>query len=142
MLLQGNLQDLQHLGIPVTDIERSKAFYEQFGFTETLHKEIPYKPEPIAIFMLQKGNFTIELFQLSGEEWKAIGSRSDGHIDHLALNVIDIDKAYAEMKTAGFEILEQNAPVFLPFWEHGLKYFTVRGPDGEKVEFNQVLSHS
>jgi len=142
MLLQGNLQDLQHLGIPVTDIKRSKAFYEQFGFTETLYEEIPDKPEPIAIIMLQKGNFTIELFQLSGEERKAIGRRSDGHIDHVALNVIDIDKAYAEMKTAGFEILEQNAPVFLPFWEHGLKYFTVRGPDGEKVEFNQVLSHS
>jgi len=52
---------------------------------------------------------------------------------------LDINRAYAEIKSAGLEILEENAPVFLPFWEHGVKYFTVRGPDGEKVEFNQIL---
>ena len=40
MLLQENLQGLQHLGLPVTNLERSKAFYAQLGFTETLRTEI------------------------------------------------------------------------------------------------------
>jgi catechol 2,3-dioxygenase-like lactoylglutathione lyase family enzyme len=68
-----------------------------------------------------------------------ITARRDGHIDHIALNVLDIEAAYAEIRAAGLEILEPDVPVFLPFWAHGVKFFTVRGPDGEKVEFNQIL---
>ena len=139
MLLQGNLQGLQHLGLPVTDLERSKAFYAQLGFTETLRTEIQEDADVIQVAMMEHENFTIELYQLGQERRQEIAKRADGHIDHVALNVLDIEKAYAEIKSAGLEILEDNAPVFLPFWEHGVKYFTVRGPDGEKVEFNQIL---
>ncbi len=74
-----------------------------------------------------------------GEEHSEIATRHDGHIDHIALDVLDIDKAYAEILAAGMEVLEDEAPRFLPFWTHGVKFFTVRGPDGEKVEFNQML---
>jgi catechol 2,3-dioxygenase-like lactoylglutathione lyase family enzyme len=139
MLLQGNLQGLQHLGLPVTNLERSKAFYAQLGFTETMRTDIQAQPEVIQVAMMEHENFTIELYQLGQEDLQEIAKRADGHIDHVALNVLDIEKAYAEIKAAGLEILEDNAPVFLPFWEHGVKYFTVRGPDGEKIEFNQIL---
>ena len=132
MLLQGNLQGLQHLGIPVTDLERSKAFYMQLGFTEAMRTDIPRQSEPVRVAMMEHENFTIELYQLGQERRQEIAGRGDGHIDHVALNVLDIEQAYAEIKAAGLEILEDNAPVFLPFWEHGVKYFTVRGPDGEK----------
>ena len=139
MLLQGNLQGLQHLGLPVTNLERSKAFYAQLGFTETLRTEIQAQTDVIQVAMMEHENFTIELYQLGQEDLQEIAKRADGHIDHVALNVLDIEQAYAEIKAAGLEILEDNAPVFLPFWEHGVKYFTVRGPDGEKIEFNQIL---
>jgi catechol 2,3-dioxygenase-like lactoylglutathione lyase family enzyme len=139
MLLQGNLQGLQHLGLPVTDLERSKGFYAQLGFTETLRTEIQEDLDVIKVAMMEHENFTIELYQLGQERRQEIAQRTDGHIDHMALNVLDIDQAYAEIKAAGLEILEDDAPVFLPFWKHGVKYFTVRGPDGEKVEFNQIL---
>lgn len=39
---------------------------------------------------------------------------------------------------AGYKILE-SAPVFLQFWKNGCKYFNIIGPDGERLEFNQVL---
>ena len=139
MLLQGNLQGVQHLGLPVTDLERSKAFYLNLGFTQTMRTDLPGQTEAIQVAMLQKDDLTIELYQLAGQERKEIAARQDGHIDHIALNVLDIDRAYTEIRTAGLEILEENAPVFLPFWEHGVKFFTIRGPDGEKVEFNQIL---
>ena len=139
MLMKGNLQGLQHLGIPVTDLERSKAFYMQLGFSEAMRTDIPRQSEPVRVAMMQHENFTIELYQLDQERRQEIAKRSDGHIDHVALNVLNIEQAYAEIKSAGLEILEDNAPVFLPFWEHGVKYFTVRGPDGEKIEFNQIL---
>ena len=139
MLLQGNLLGLQHLGLPVTDIERSKAFYMQLGFTETLRAEIQEQQDVIQVAMLEHENFTVELYQLGQERRQEIAERSDGHIDHVALNVLDIEQAHAEIKAAGMEILEDNAPVYLPFWKNGVKYFTVRGPDGEKIEFNQIL---
>jgi lactoylglutathione lyase len=139
MLLHGNLQGFQHLGLPVTNLERSKAFYLNFGFVEGMRTDLPGQVEPVQVAMLAKDGFTIELYQLPGPERQEIGTRQDGHIDHIALNVLDIDKAYAEIKAAGLEILESDAPVFLPFWARGVKFFTVRGPDGEKVEFNQIL---
>jgi catechol 2,3-dioxygenase-like lactoylglutathione lyase family enzyme len=139
MLLKANLQGAQHLGLPVTDLERSKAFYLNLGFTQTMRTDLPGQNEAIQVAMLQKDDLTIELYQLAGQERKEIAARQDGHIDHIALNVLDVEKAYAEIKAAGLEILEENAPVFLPFWTHGVKFFTVRGPDGEKIEFNQIL---
>jgi len=139
MLLQGNLQGVQHLGLPVTDLERSKAFYLNLGFTQTMRTDLTGQPEAIQVAMLQKDDLTIELYQLASQERKEITARHDGHIDHIALNVLDIEKAYAEITAAGLEILEENAPVFLPFWTHGVKFFTIRGPDGEKIEFNQIL---
>ena len=139
MLLQGNLQGVQHLGLPVTDLERSKAFYLNLGFTQTMRADLPGQNEAIQVAMLQKDDLTIELYQLGSQERKEIAARQDGHIDHIALNVLDIEKAYTEIRAAGLEILEENAPVFLPFWTHGVRFFTIRGPDGEKIEFNQIL---
>jgi lactoylglutathione lyase len=141
VLLRGNLQGLQHIGIPVTNLERSKAFYARLGFVEAMRTDILGAVEPIRVAMMQHEKLTIELYQLDEEERQALSKRTDGHIDHIALDVMDIEKVYTEICAAGFEVLEESAPVFLPFWNHGVKYFTIRGPDGEKVEFNQILRY-
>ena len=139
MLLKENLKGLQHIGIPVTDIGRSKAFYFELGFSEVMYTEIPEQNETIKVTMLTKDELTLELFQLTSEQCKEIAARQDGHVDHIALDVMDIDKAYEEMRNSGWEIIEKDAPAFLPFWKNGVKYFSVRGPNGEKIEFNQKL---
>ena len=36
----------------------------------------------------------------------------------------------------GLEVIEEGQ---LPFWENGVKYFTILGPNREKLEFNQYL---
>jgi lactoylglutathione lyase len=140
MLLQGNLQGLQHLGLPVTNLERSEAFYMNFGFTEAMRTDLHRENGTIRVAMMEKDGLTIELYELPEAERSEIAARPDGHHDHVALNVLDIEQAFAEISAAGMEILEEDAPVFLPFWAHGVKFFTVRGPDGEKLEFNQFLS--
>ena len=33
----------------------------------------------------------------------------------------------------------QDTIHFLPFWENGVKFFTIEGPNKEKVEFSQYL---
>jgi hypothetical protein len=44
----------------------------------------------------------------------------------------------AALKKAGFEILEAT-PTFLQFWKNGTRFFNVKGPSGEIIEFNQIL---
>lgn len=52
----------------------------------------------------------IELYQMPEKELLEIRNRSNGHIDHIAFDVDDIEE-----------------------------YFNLAGPDGERLEFNQIL---
>lgn len=137
-MFAGNVQGFQHLGLPVTDIARSRAFYERLGFRAVFETTLPVEGGVIQVAMLDLSGFVLELYQLVGADLAGIAARGDGHVDHLALNVADIEQAWEAARAAGLTPLE-DAPVFLPFWDKGCKYFTVRGPDGEKVEFNQIL---
>ena len=127
-----------HLGIPVTNIEKSRNFYKQFGFDEIMSAEIPVNADAIKAAMIQKDDFVIELYQLVGKELAEIATRKDGHIDHIALNVVDVEQAFAQLRAARMNMIEK-APVYLDFWDNGYKYFNIRGPGGEKLEFGQIL---
>ena len=67
-----------------------------------------------------------------------IATLRSGAIDHLAIDVKEIDQLYKEIKTAGFHILDDSVQ-YLPFWEKGVKFFTILGPNAEKVEFCERL---
>jgi lactoylglutathione lyase len=88
--------------------------------------------------MMQSGDVIIEIYQMPELELDEIRRRQNGHVDHIAFDVDDIDAVFSELKSKHFTIVEE-APVFLPFWKHGCKYFNMIGPDGERLEFNQIL---
>jgi len=138
ILLKNNFNGLQHLGIPVTNLEKSVIFYTKLGFTRVLTSKVPDSAGTIHVAMMKRDNVIVELYQLVGKELEELRSRSDGHIDHIAFDVKDIDNAFGELKAAGFETIEDQ-PVFLDFWNKGCKYFAIRGPNGEKLEFNQII---
>jgi len=133
------IRGIQHLGIPVTRIDRSSLFYQRLGFTVEFSTTLQESDGNTRVAMLRTGSLTIELYEPPADMAREVAGRSDGHIDHVALDVMDIDAALREIRSMGLPVLEENPPVTLPFWKKGVKYFTVRGPDGEKVEFNQVL---
>lgn len=133
-----NIEGWSHLGIVVSDINKSKVFYERFGFKEVMNAIIKVRNGVIKVSTLEKYGFKIELIQPTGKYLDEVKSIKDGHIDHVALNVVDVEKAYQELKEAGLNIIEDK-PVFLPFWTNGIKYFSILGPDGEKIEFTQIL---
>ena len=133
-----NLNGWAHLGIPVTDLPRSMAFYSRFGFESEMQAIIPAGEESVRAAMMTLNGFTLELYQLLPADLEGIRARQDGHVDHFTLDVADVDQAFTELKEAGMVPLEDE-PVQLPFWENGVRYFNVRGPDGEKIEFNQKL---
>ena len=90
------------------------------------------------VAMMQSGDIIIEIYQMPEKELAEIRNRQNGHIDHIAFDVSDIDEAFDVLKKASFHIVE-DSPVFLPFWKNGCKYFNILGPDGERLEFNQIL---
>ncbi len=94
--------------------------------------------EEIKVSMLELQGFILEFYQLLPSDLEEICCRGDGLIDHFALDMGDIKQAFVDLIAAGLQPLE-DAPVELPFWENAVKYFSIRGPDGEKIEFNQIL---
>ncbi|HJZ39804.1 MAG TPA: VOC family protein [Bacteroidales bacterium] len=136
--LQGNFRGLQHLGIPVTNLETSVDFYSRLGFNRILAAHVDEADGRVLVGFMEQKDVVIELYQVTEKEREEIRSRKDGHVDHIAFDVADVEKAFQELKAAGFELVNEK-PVFLNFWDKGCKYFAVRGPDGEKLEFNQIL---
>ncbi len=132
------LNRIQHIGIPVTDIKTSENFYERLGFRNVMEELFLYKGENGTAIMMQRNDMIIELYQMPENELAEIRQRKNGHIDHVAFDVQDIEKAFLVLKEADFNIIEE-APVFLQFWKKGCRYFNVQGPDGERLEFNQIL---
>jgi catechol 2,3-dioxygenase-like lactoylglutathione lyase family enzyme len=138
--LTNNFFGLQHIGIPVTDLERSRRFYTRLGFSEAMTAGFMENGEPGQCSMMERGEALVELYQLPAAALAEIRTRRDGHVDHIAFAVGDIQAAFGELKGLGFETIEPQ-PVFLNFWEHGCWYFAIRGPDGEKLEFNERIGN-
>jgi lactoylglutathione lyase len=132
------INSIQHIGIPVTDIQASQIFYSRLGFKNVMEEPFTDKDGHGTCVMMQLGNIILELYQLPEAALAEIRSRKHGHIDHVAFDVSDIDETFKVVKEAGLKIQEE-APVFLQFWKNGCKYFNIAGPDGERLEFNQIL---
>lgn len=135
---QYKIKNLQHAGIPVTDITASEKFYEKLGFKNVMGTGFDYNGGKGKACMMQLQDIIIELYQMPEHELQEVRSRKNGHIDHIAFDVDDIDATFSALKNDGFSIIEQE-PVFLAFWKNGCRFFNITGPDGERLEFNQVL---
>ena len=132
------LNHIQHIGIPVTNIQASEVFYERLGFRNVMATTFQYNGDTGNVAMMRRDSMIIELYQMPEAKLKEIRQRGNGHIDHVAFDVDDIDQTFETLRSNGFNILEEE-PVFLAFWKNGCKYFNITGPDGERLEFNQIL---
>lgn len=119
---------VQHIGIPTNNIEKTIAFYKELGFEVALRTD--NKGEQVAF--LQLHNLVIETYENHEAVMKA------GAVDHIALDVKDIDRLFGLVKAKGFHLLDDHVNA-LPFWENGIKYFIISGPNNEKIEFCEKL---
>lgn len=121
---------LQHVGLPTNDMKKTIAFYEGLGF-ENVYDTVNEKAGEQVVFLRLK-NLTIEAY----ENGKA--AMASGAIDHIAIDVSDVEAAFAAAQSERLKIVSDGVE-FLPFWENGIKFFIVEGPNRERVEFNQYL---
>lgn len=129
---------LQHIGLPITNLSASQAFYEKLGFAAVMRAGFDHEGGRGQVAMMQRGDIVIELYQMPEPELSRVKQRPDGRIDHIAFDVDDIEATYALLKSEGFHLVEAQ-PMFLNFWERGCRYFNMLGPDGERLEFCQIL---
>ncbi len=119
---------IQHVGLPTEDMKATRDFYGQLGFEAAL--ETLNNGAQVVFFKLY--NLVIEAYEVK----KAAGAI--GAIEHVAIDVTDIEKIYEEICNKGLNTLNDEIH-FLPFWENGVRFFTIMGPNHEKIEFSQRL---
>ena len=128
MSLKEQINGLQHIGVPTKNMEETIAFYGKIGF------EIAFETvnDGDRVVFLKFGSLVIETYESKDATMKS------GAINHIALDVKDIEKTYELINQEGLNST-QDTIHFLPFWENGVKFFTIEGPNKEKVEFSQYL---
>lgn len=123
------VKGVQHIGLPTMDMEKTVAFYDQLGFEIAFETVLEDK---VRVVFFELKNLVIEAYEV--EE----SAMAYGAIDHIAIDVTDIDAVYAEICEMGLNNLNDKVNG-LPFLENGVKFFTIEGPNKERVEFGQIL---
>ena len=119
---------IQHIGIPTNDIETTIAFYHKLGF-ETAFETVN---DGDRVVFLKFASLVIETYENKSAKLES------GAIDHVAIDVKNIEEIYDYINENGLNTTSDTIH-FLPFWENGVRFFTIEGPNKEKVEFSQFL---
>lgn len=115
-----------HIGIVVSDLERSKAFYRALGFTDGDERIMADK----TLSFMRLGTFEIELFAYNEPVLAVELPERVLGFKHLALETPDIDAAFAELRQVGV-IGDDIAIRELP---GGWRLLFFPDPDGMEIE--------
>ncbi len=122
-----NITGLQHIGIPTNDMDKTVDFYQKIGF-EIAHEAMDGE---VRVVFLKLKDLVLETYE------NKAAALCDGAVDHIALNVMNIEEAYKFITGLGIKILTEIT--FLPFWDNGVKFFIAQGPNLERLEFAQHI---
>ena len=126
---------LGHIGIIVKDLEVSKKFYcDNLNFAVTHENTLGDNDSVTKIAFVEAGGCTLELIQIPGDS-----KRIDGQVDHIAFKVTDIENAWMQLKAKGIIFETENITTAPAFFEKGDRWILFRGPDGERLEINEIL---
>lgn len=126
------ISGINHVGIRITNFERTRKFYEQLGFVFIAG---PIGPEPVAIMEHPSGvNINFILNADSGITENILMDIPERHpgYTHMALNVTHIETIEQAIRKIGIKITE--GPVTLP--DGGIMLF-IRDPDKNVIELHQ-----
>lgn len=126
---KNSIAGLAHIGLYVKNIDVSKKFYiDVLGFDLLLDVKTDSGTK---LCFLKNGTCEIELIEQPGLE------NTDGYFNHVALKVDDIQKAVAHINAAGYATEHEIRT--MPMIFNGIKMVMFRGPDNERLEFNEFL---
>ena len=121
---------LRHLALRVTDLKKSRAFYERlFGM------KVVWEPDPDNVYF-SSGCDNLALHQISQVELADYRERGGQYLDHVGVIMADpavVDELYALVAS---EAAELGATIVKPPKQHrdGSYSFYVADPDGNVVQ--------
>ncbi len=130
-----------HVGLSVTDIDRSIAFYRDMLGLEPLCEVFAFGGEQFEVIMdipgatgrmcmIGKGSLNLELFEFAGSQAKDPEYPvSDRGYSHFGVEVDDIAQTYDRLRAAGARI---HSPVIT--FTGGMQAAYCRDPDGNVFE--------
>ena len=128
--LAGYFDDLQHIGMPTDDLKATVAFWEKLGFKKL--GEFDTDDQGNEVVFMQYNHLTLEI-------WTGDGAvRKTGAINHISLNTKDADAAFKATKAEGFKLKDDEVQ-HLDFWDKGIKFFNIEGPNAETIEFCEIV---
>lgn len=125
---------INHVGLRVKDLDVSREFYGKLGFAFIAG---PVGPEPVAIVEHPSG-ININLILNASQFAPKKNVLMEGEIKypgytHIAIEITDYDLAKSSIQELGFPLtgeVEYN----------GAKFFFIRDPDDNVIEFHQPAS--
>lgn len=126
------LTGLAHIGVRVSDMQRSLKFYvNELGFELTHLYE---RPGGTQLGFVQAGTCIIELIYSPNVDVAAL---TPGQVDHICLECDDIAVYMARLEGK----VEVVSPIGeMPDIMGGTRNVFFKGPDGERIELFQFLS--
>ncbi len=117
------MKGLCHIGIMTDNAEASVRWYcEKLGFRPWYAG----KMGPMPLTFVEGYGMVVEF--VAAGRFEGMGA-----VDHIALEVINIEAAVADLRAKGVDIPDPGcAPDFFP---SGMKNVFFKGPNGEKLEF-------
>lgn len=123
-----------HLALKVEDLSRSMQFYEKLGFTKCADGYLDTPKGRLTIGFMECRGFQMEIIQVGSMASEELRKQNPGAIDHVAFAVSGVEEAFLWCRRAGF-CMETQVIKELSLFEHGVRFFMVTGPDGERIEF-------
>ena len=125
-----HVMGLGHVGIHVSDLARSEAFYRDILGFHTVW-EHTYEDGSRQLFM---GNSTcvIELMRTDDK-------LEDGYIDHLTLLVSNLANAQKELSAKGIVFETETFNDDRELYQNGETNLMFRGPDNERLQIEQIM---
>ena len=121
---------LGHVGLHVSDLDRSKAFYRDIlGFHvvwETICENGYH------LLFMGNGSCVIELMPTDEK-------LEDGHLDHLTLLVSNLDNARKELEEIGMVFETETYNDDRELYQNGERNLIFRGPDNERLQIEQIM---
>ncbi len=128
------LKGIDNIGVAVTDLARSMAFYEKLGFTKSYDYDADVKGASLSC-----GSAVLFLFQTKQANPQAVKrepslAQNPPGIDHISFVVEDVDAIYKDLKAKGIAFNGEPADQ-----EWGARLVGLKDPDGNNLYFLKYL---
>lgn len=143
---------IQHIGVPVKDLQRSLAFYKEtlqlepeFVHTaegEQLSRSTGVPNSSLTLAFLQLGNTYLELLEYHTPRNETYDKMNcDVGAVHICFEVDDIDASYRELLAKDVEFYSE--PIVIDSGPlEGYRFCYFKDPDGMTLEFFQLPTRS